>query len=329
MFGRKTEKAGALTDEDREILRGIIAEKKKAEDPFATLVNKPEVAVTAVPGEEAKPDVPKIINIIVPPVQRELEKKKKKSPIPLIAGLIAAGFVGVMIIGGLLSLMTLMAANQLGAMMMYILGFYGFMATAIILVVVMVAYRIKLGPVWNYTACINQPGKSLMLLLRKTGVASMEVARYVAETFEKDAKPARHEDPLAFFKTDKAPNILGRAGFGVFYDAANVMANPEFVLACAELKRQGYTNIDEAKQAYLAGKLTVNVPLFAEVDFGALYDFVKGRPSIAKAYCDTKVNEARAERDQKFFDNPQIMALGFIIIMACIGIGILKVMNVI
>jgi len=329
MWPFKNGDAGTLTENEQAQLKSILAEHRKAIDPFAGLSAVAEPQAT-VKEEAGKTDitVPKIQYINVAPVEPTKKERIKKLLLPL-AALLIIGFVGVVVLAETLGLLTLIAADATGAMIMYILGFYGFMAVAVLLVIIMVAYRIKLGPVWNYVKCINKPGKALMLLLRKTGVSSMEESRYVAETFEKDAKPARHEDPLAFFKTDNTPNILGRAGFGVFYDAANVMANPEFVLACQELKRQGYTHIEDAKMAWEAGNVKINIPLFAEVDFGALYDFIKGRPAISKAYCDTKVNEARAERDSKFWDNPQIMALGFIIICACIGIGILKALNVI
>ena len=332
----RTSKGGStLTEEEHVFLRNIIQERGGS---ASAGVGKPRLS-GLMPGPQApqipavedrgKPMVstPKGTQITVAPVKEEKKKPQMMAILKPLVIILGISFLLMVVVAAILGLFTLLAAGVMGAVIIYVAGFYFFLAVGVLMTIVYVYTRIKMAPVWNYNKCVNHPGKALMLLMRKTGVASMEVARYVAETFEKDANIWKHEDPLAFFKTDNSPSILGRAGFGVFYDAANVMANPEFVLACQELKRQGYTNIEDAKTEYIAKKLTVNIPLFAEVDFGALYDFVKGRPSITKAYCDTKVNEARAERDQKFYENPQLMGIGFLIIMVIIGLGLGKAFN--
>lgn len=332
---RPSKGGSTLTEEEHVFLRNIIQERGGSASTgvvkprLAGLMPTPQAPQAPAVEDRGKPAAiaSKGTQITVAPVK---EKKKKPDLMAVLKPLvmISGGCLLVtVVVVAILGLFTLLAAGVMGAVIIYIAGFYLFLLAAVILALVFVYYRIRMAPVWNYNKCVNHPGKALMLLMRKTGVASMEVARYVAETFEKDANIWKHEDPLAFFKTDNSPSILGRAGFGVFYDAANIMANPEFVLACQELKRQGYTNIEDAKDAYITKKLTVNVPLFAEVDFGALYDFVKGRPAITKAYCDTKVNEARAERDQKFYENPQLMGIGFLIIMVIIGLGLGKAFN--
>ncbi len=220
-MGLFSKKSGAtLTEDDRILLKTIIDEKKKAVDPFS---EKNAPAPDAKAGEK-----PEYVQINVAPIKREKTEVKKNRAGSLLAVVGIMALAGVVIIS-LFALYGLIMSGVAGAVIMYIAGFYMFMAVSVICVLVMVMYRIKMGPVWAYNGCINKPGKALMFLLRKTGVASMEEARYVAETFEKDANPGRKEDPLAFFKTDSSPMILGRAGFGVFYDAANVMANPEFV----------------------------------------------------------------------------------------------------
>lgn len=316
--------ASTLSQEERDLLKGILDEQRKAKDPFHAL-NQPPQAITKEAEDGTKEvTVPRVTVINVPEVKPVGFFDPMKLTKTLIALLLLGG-VGITVVVAVIELFVLMNAGVVGAALTYIAGFYIFLAVAVVTIIYAVYDRIRTAPVAKaYRKCINKPGKALMVLWRKTGVVSMEDARYVAETFEKDANPAKKEDPLAFFKTDNAPAILGRAGVGVFYDAANVMANPEFALACAELKRLGYTNIEEAKKAYLDKTLRVNIPLFKEVDFGALYDFVKGRPAITKAYCDVKVNEARAERDMKITDNPNVMMLGFLMIIGVIALGLAK-----
>lgn len=296
-----------LTDDERASLRQIIDERKNG-------VPAP-IYPTTTPTEHQPQTV-----INVPAIDPHKESKTTKIRNMAIA-LMIIGAVGIFLLFAILALFVLLDAGVPGAMIIYIAGFYLFLLIAVLAIIVFVYYRIKLGPVWVYKDCVNVPGKALMLLWRKTGVVSLEAARYVAETFETD-RVNKSQDPLAFFKNDVAPGILGRAGIGVFFDAANVMANPEFVAACGELRKLGYDNIELAKKDWEAKKLKITIPLFHEVNFMDLYDFVKGRPAITKAYCDTKVNEARAERDMTFMEkNKTLMALGFMGMFLMIGFG--------
>lgn len=325
-FGEKRGGSAALTPEQIEALNTIIKNQRKAEDPFTSAALDQQItpaATTEIHGGQKEVTVPRVTVINVPPVEQRSFFSPMNVAKPIIA-LTLIGATGIAVICAIIELFVLMGGGLIGAVMIYIAGFYIFLATTVLAIILFMYYRIRLKPVWIYKDAVGKTGKALMLLWRKTGVVSLELARYVAETFEREANPVKGEDPLAFFKTDSAPGVMGQAGIGVFFDAANVMANPEFVLACAELRRQGYRDIEQAKRDWLDGKLKVNVPLFMEVDFTSLYHFITGRPAIIKAYCDTKVNEARAERDQKFYQNPQVMMLGFLMIMGVIALGLAK-----
>jgi len=73
---------------------------------------------------------------------------------------------------------------------------------------------------------------------------------------------------------------------------------------------------------------TILVPILRSVNPGMVEGYSRGKPAITRAYTDTVLNIDRAGRNQKFYENPQIMALGFILIAGCLGIGILKSLGV-
>ena len=61
---------------------------------------------------------------------------------------------------------------------------------------------------------------------------------------------------------------------------------------------------------------------------GMVEGYSRGKPAITRAYTDTVLNIDRAGRNQKSYENTQGMALGFILLAGCLGIGILKSLGV-
>lgn len=209
----------------------------------------------------------------------------------------------------------------------YYWGTYGGIMVCIVLVVVLVVGWYFLRPVMGYLKSRNRPDRPLMQIFRKNGRVSLEPGKYQAEVYERQDR----EDPLAFFKNDKSNWKLGQADLELFYDSANVAINPEITVAIRQLKNLGFKNIEEVALAVNKGELskeTFHIPLLTQFDPSWVVDYVKGKPATMKAWGDTKVNIDRARRAEKFYENPQIMSLGFIIVCACIGFGILKSMNV-
>ena len=207
-----------------------------------------------------------------------------------------------------------------------------------------------------YLKCRNKSGTVLTELFQKNRRCKLTTSKYIAEVYEQPDD----KNPLAFFKSDTEEGyVLGAASLETFYDGAGNAATPAMAVAIRELKRQGYRSIDEVVDAYDKGafmkdsisvdidvkekepdpenpkkkrivtkKQTITIPLVRQFDVANVIDYVKGKPAILKAYSDTKVNIDRQNRNQKFYENPQLMGLGFLIIAAGIAIGIMKALNV-
>lgn len=219
---------------------------------------------------------------------------------------------------------------------------FGLMAVITILVGILAIGYVWLKPIAiPYLKCRGKPRTPLMLLCQQNGRARATPGKYIAGMYE-DPDPT---NPLAFFKSDTGSYKLGAADLELFYDGAGTATSPDLVVAVQELRSMGYTNINDLMAAFRAGKFkgdsftlkgetvcfdngTISIPLIRQFDPAKVEGFSKNKPAITKAYSDTKLNIDRADRDQKFYENPQIMALGFIIVSACIGIGIMKSMGV-
>lgn len=219
---------------------------------------------------------------------------------------------------------------------------FGLMAVVAVLIVVVVLGYLLLQPVAvPYLQTRNKPGRPLLAIFQRNGRLRLTPGKYIAEMYEVD-DPA---NPLAFFKADTGGYKLGAADVEAFYDGAAAATSPDLVVAVQELRNMGYRDIDDLMTAIRAGTFkgdqftlrdgvvsfdngTISIPLIRQFDPAVVETFSKGKPAITRAYSDTKLNIDRAGRDSKFYDNPQLMALAFIIIAGCLGIGIMKSMGV-
>lgn len=219
---------------------------------------------------------------------------------------------------------------------------FALMGVIVLLVVALIAGYLLLKPVAPpYLQCRGNPKSPLLGLFQRNGRFRLTKGRYVAEMYE-DPDP---QNPLAFFKSDHGGYKLGACDIEVFYDGAGAATSPDLVVAVQELRAMGYRNIEDVMAAIRTGKFrgdkfclqgsevyfrdgTISIPLIRQFDPAAVEVFSKGKPAITRAYTDTKLNIDRAGRDQKFYENPQIMALGFIIIAGCLGIGMMKSLGV-
>ena len=306
MYPFKKKQENPISDETEAALRRILDELHKPKPQPALVQEKPQ----------APPEPPR------QPVKRYRAKDAGKKVIMGIAGLAFGGFIILALFG----LAMLMMSNAANIILYYIIGVYAEAAVIVFLVLILAMYYSWLKPVWSYKGARNQSGKAWMILIHKSGEITTEVSKYISEVFETEKNPKR--DPLAFFKNDRVNTHLGPATVGVFYDGVGVSGNAEFALACEELRKKGYESIDAAKKDWETGKLKLTVPMFKEIDFSALLDYIYTKPATLRAYTDTKVNLDRLNREQKFYENPQVMAFALFLVCACFGIGILKAMHV-
>lgn len=219
---------------------------------------------------------------------------------------------------------------------------FGLMAVIAVLIVVVVIGYLLLRPVAvPYLKTRNKPGRPLLAIFQRNSRLRLTPGKYIAEMYEVDDP----DNPLAFFKADTGGYKLGAADVEAFYDGAAAATSPDLVVAVQELRNMGYRDIDDLMTAIRAGTFkgdqftlrdgvvsfdagTISIPLIRQFDPAVVETFSKGKPAITRAYSDTKLNIDRAGRDSKFYENPQLMALAFIIIAGCLGIGIMKSMGV-
>ncbi len=227
-------------------------------------------------------------------------------------------------------------------MILWVYATFGMVAILIIGVLLAVIIYSRLKPfAISYLKCYNQPEKSLMLIFERKGTVRASPGDYVSEMYEDTGT----KTPLAFFKGDTGGFKLGNVDVEVFFDGADVATSPEMLIVVEELKARGYRNIEEVMTAVRTGAFggddivtrdgvvcmdtgTVLVPILRTVNPAMVEGYSKGKPAITRAYTDTVLNIDRAGRDVKFYENPQIMALGFILIAGCLGIGIMKSLGV-
>lgn len=211
----------------------------------------------------------------------------------------------------------------------------------ILILLVFIAYS-KLKPIaLPYLQCHNKPNKSLMLIFERKGTVRASAGDYISEMFEDSSS----KTPLAFFKADVGGFKLGQADVELFFDGADTSVSPELAILVSELKRMGYRNIDEVTDAVRAGEFggdkiitrdgivflekgNVTIPLLKSISPSVVEGFSRGKPAITRAYTDTVLNIDRSGRNDKFYENPQIMGIGFIIVAGCLGIAIMKSMGV-
>ncbi len=220
---------------------------------------------------------------------------------------------------------------------------FGLMVVVVILAIILIAGYLILKPVAiPYWQCRGKPKTPLLAIFQRNGRLRLTKGRYIAEMYE-DPDPA---NPLAFFKSDQGGYKLGACDIEAFYDGAGAAASPDLVVAVQELRTMGYGDIDSVMADVRAGKFggdkfhlagdktiqfrdgTISIPLIRQFDPAAVEVFSRGKPAITRAYTDTKLNIDRAGRDQKFYENPQIMALGFLLLAGCLGIGLMKSLGV-
>jgi hypothetical protein len=219
---------------------------------------------------------------------------------------------------------------------------FGLAGLVVILIVALVAGYLILKPVAiPYLKCRGKAKTPLMGIFQRNGRLRLVPGKYVAEMYE-DPDP---QNPLAFFKSDTGGYKLGACDTEVFYDGAVAATSPDLVVAVQELRSMGYRNIDDLMRAVRAGAFkgdqftlkgetvcfdngTISIPLIRQFDPSQVEIFSKGKPAITKAYSDTKLNIDRRARQEKFYENPQIMAMGFILLMGCLGIGLMKSLGV-
>ena len=216
------------------------------------------------------------------------------------------------------------------------------------------------GIAYPYFKSMNNPTKPLMLMLQKNRVARLLTGKYIAQTYEYESA----DELLAFSKNDAGSFTFGRSILDLFYDAASQAQKPEFWLTCQALKKMGVINWDNLLTGIKTGKIKngenvigiklkgritedglieigdyqitgsmpqegeIYTPLFSQVNPHEVVGFVQGTASINKGYSDTKVNIERLGQLKGITSNPNLMALGFIIICGCIGIGILFALGV-
>lgn len=219
---------------------------------------------------------------------------------------------------------------------------FGLMGAVVILIVALVAGYLILKPIaLPYLKCRGKAKKPLMQIFQRNGRLRLVPGKYIAEMYE-DPDP---QNPLAFFKSDTGGYKLGACDTELFYDGAVAATSPDLVVAVQELRNMGYRNIDDLMRAVRAGAFkgdqftlkgetvcfdngTISIPLIRQFDPSQVEIFSKGKPAITKAYSDTKLNIDRRARQEKFYENPQIMAMGFILLMGCLGIGLMKSLGV-
>lgn len=222
----------------------------------------------------------------------------------------------------------------------YITFALGILLILVIAVVAWLAKKVK--PVaFPYWKCSNKPNKPLMAIFRSGGRVVLEPGKYVAEVYENLDKT----NPMAFFKSGFGSNRLGDCDLECFYDGTGTATSPELVVAVQELKDMGYRNINEVMTAYRAGSFggdlidgtdgtityqngKIAIPLIRQFNPAAVEDFARSKPAIIKGYSDTNLNIERANRNTPFYENAGIMSIAFLIIAACLGVGMMKAMGV-
>jgi len=231
---------------------------------------------------------------------------------------------------------------MLGNPVTWVYATFTLLGVVVVLIILgaFMAYTVK--PVaLPYLRSRNKPDSPMMILCQRNGRINLVTGKYISEMYE-DPNP---DNPLAFFKSDTGAYKLGSADVELFFDGAATATSPDLVVAIQELQRMGYKDIDSLMIAIRAGKFrgdsftlsdgtlsfddgTISIPLIRQFDPARVEAFSRGKPAIIRSYADTKLNIDRAGRGGKFYDNPQIMALGFIIIAACVGIGLMKALGV-
>jgi hypothetical protein len=219
---------------------------------------------------------------------------------------------------------------------------FGLAGLVVILIVALVAGYLILKPVaLPYIKCRGKAKTPLMGIFQRNGRLRLVPGKYVAEMYE-DPDP---KNPLAFFKSDTGGYKIGACDLEIFYDGAVAATSPDLVVAVQEPRNMGYRTIDDLMRAVRAGTFkgdqftlkgetvcfdngTISIPLIRQFDPSQVEIFSKGKPAITKAYSDTKLNIDRRARQEKFYENPQIMAMGFILLMGCLGIGLMKALGV-
>jgi hypothetical protein len=187
-------------------------------------------------------------------------------------------------------------------------------------------------PVLSYIPCRNNPNRPWMWIFQKNKRIKPFSGHYFAEVYEIEDK----ENLMAFFKADNEGYKVGSADLELFYEGIDRAVSPRMAIMVRTLRDLGYKSIRDATEALNRGLLpktkdgapAIYMPLFTQFDPSVIEDWVKSKPAILKAYADTKVNMERHGNVQKFYENPQIMALAFVIIAGCLGIGLLKSMGV-
>lgn len=224
-----------------------------------------------------------------------------------------------------------------GMIVIYGLGFVVLVLFAVLVVGFLILRPIALPYLKSY----NKPERPMLAIFQRSGRLNLTDGNYVAEVYETTDK----QNPLAFFKADTGGYRLGNADIELFYDGSACATSPDLVVAVEELKSRGYHNIEDVMQAcrdgtftgdvfYLRGDTvcfesgTISIPLLKQFNPADVESFCRGKPSITRAYSDTKLNIDRLSRHEKFYENPQIMSLAFLVVCACIGIGIMKSMGV-
>lgn len=230
----------------------------------------------------------------------------------------------------------------MAGMMGWVYATFGLVMLIVVGIVLLFVFysRVK-SFVIPYLACYNNPRKTLMLIFERKGTIRASAGDYISEMYEDRST----KQPLSFFKSDVGGFKLGNVDVDLFYDGADTATSPELLTVVEELKARGYKNIESVMADVRAGKFggdkiitrdgvvymdtgTILVPLLKTVRPSSIEGYNNGKPAITRAYVDTVLNIDRAGRGQKFFENPQLMALGFILIMGCMGIGIMKVLGV-
>lgn len=210
----------------------------------------------------------------------------------------------------------------------------------IVAVVGFVLFRILRPIAVDYVKTRNKPGKTFLVVCQRNGTMMTVAANYVAGVHERITNNER----WAFFSS-RGRYRFGEASAEFVYDGSDMATDPATLVAVAELKARGYHSIEDVMRAVRAGEFggdylktidgvvhfadgTICVPLIAAFDPASIEGYSRGKPAITRAYTDTALNIDRARRDGKFYENPQVMAIGFILIAGCIGIGIMKSMGV-
>ncbi len=211
----------------------------------------------------------------------------------------------------------------------------------------MMWYDHKMKPVDPYYTSLGK--NTLMLYTTKSGRAYFrDDAKYIAQVLE--ISNEKTEELMAFSKNDKGALKFGEGIMEIVYDGANMTLRPEYLLAVEALKKQGYRTIDELQVAVKAGRFKdfvdsdlgieikkhgdmdsngVYIPLFKSVNVHEIIGFVLGSATIFKSFVDTRVTMERLKQQKTGMQDPNTQSMVLLIIVACVGLGILKATGVI